>query len=560
MKIGYHVNRITRQVTNSIKQLRPTVVKTLDCNYDWLSEIKPYCGLIIYREYTPVQDLGKSVKEARQFGHDFARKLLSRQAVKDGLVDLVEGYNEVHIEDGDSSRHNLYDNFQDAFRSGLGGVVEPIAFNFGNGHMMGNIATSNYPLTCSGYTWFGFHEYDWPTMDRLHQQGLSEGNGGMWLALRYRRIMPDIIRKYGNNKKAIITEFGITQAAQPPRPDVGWKADPSLSEQEYIETIKWYGREIEKDGYVKGACLFATGATGDWETFESLDLMSKFIVNGNGQQPEPDPQPPINGGNEVTNDIVVVDNRPANDPSLSIVKRMSNWNDAVREMKVGVSKTYGYDACNDGEKYWRLAKVEVSVGPANYTVKLLSESGSPVPSILVFNNWPDASQMTGGSPNPPYFPNSDAGFTNSNGTIGFSFGGGNVVGPNGGPNNIWVSSDPPSAPNARRWSDCLTNLGWAGGTDHLTLHPTFVLTTKVPEVIAPPPGGDGNGSTGDVINRGDYIIVTGMTYTLPDGAKVHPVYWNPDAVVADDFTPIEGVTYKYGGKEYFAVGVISEGK
>ena len=545
-KIGFHVNRIDNSVLDKIISLKPRVVKVLDPNYDWLKKARPHCEFIIYREFVNYdeQNLGSNPSEARLLGISFADRVLRHEAVKDGLIDLCESYNELVITPNDNVTHSLYDSFQSGFYDRLReqSPCQPIAFNFGNGHFMGDTALKYYPLTCEKYMYFGFHEYDWPTMDRLHQEGVEAGNGGYWLAGRYKRIMPDIIDVYGS-KHAVITECGLTQAVHEGQDDVGYLAEPRIPDEDYIETMHWYDDLLKGDYYVKGSALFVVGATHDWETFESLPVIDEILNNDSGGIEPPPIDPPIGD-----NMINVIDERPPNDESLNAVPRLNTWEDVKRELKCDVSRAYGYDAANDGEYYWELTDVQVSVGPTIYKVTLKDgSSNSPVPSILIFNHWPDAEQITSGI-QPPYHPNADGGFTNTYGEIDFSFGGGNVIGPNGGPNDIWVSADPPSTPNARRWSDCLVRLGWHGATDHLTLWPTFTLKVKQDQTIPPvnPPG---------IIDKGDFIIVTSVVHTLSDGVTtVNPIYWNPDAEVPVEFTVIDNVYYTYNGKQYNAIG------
>ncbi|MCB0240511.1 MAG: hypothetical protein KDH08_18125, partial [Anaerolineae bacterium] len=90
------------------------------------------------------------------------------------------------------------------------------------------------------HTYLGFHEYDWPTMWRLHKENIEQKNeGGMWLTLRYRRVMADVRRVYGDKHRVLITECGMTQGVVG-RDDVGWRADPKVSEDDYWTSLMWY--------------------------------------------------------------------------------------------------------------------------------------------------------------------------------------------------------------------------------------------------------------------------------------------------------------------------------
>jgi hypothetical protein len=159
-----------------------------------------------------------------------------------------------------------------------------------------------YPGTLETYKYLGFHEYDWPTMDRLHQVGLNgpvethnrvpggegRGNDGMWRALRYRRVMNNGIRQqYGDKHTVIVTECGMTQAVwggtaldigpwakecTVARDIPGGVVSTPISVDDYWQSLLWYNSELMKDDFVLGACLFVTGAAGkvEWDTFEHL--------------------------------------------------------------------------------------------------------------------------------------------------------------------------------------------------------------------------------------------------------------------------------------------------
>jgi hypothetical protein len=174
--------------------------------------------------------------------------------------------------------------------------------NFATGNFRGQQFLDHFPGTLETYKVLGFHEYDWPRLDRLHNIGLSKGDdeqsrrdrlpqigatrgdGGMWLCLRYRRTMNEGIRqKYGNKHVCIITECGMTQGVQQGQ-DVGpWfrqntlprsypdsSAPSPLTLDDYWQSLLWYNSELLKDDYVIGACLFVVGAISPWESFEHL--------------------------------------------------------------------------------------------------------------------------------------------------------------------------------------------------------------------------------------------------------------------------------------------------
>ena len=184
---------------------------------------------------------------------------------------------------------------------------EPIAMNFGTGNMLGDDFLAHFSGTLETYTYLGFHEYDWPDIWRLHEENIREKNqGGMWLALRYRRIMNEVRKVYGNRHKAIITECGMTQGVLGGQ-DVGpWhpptvppqvldylnakNISPEVTEERYWKSLMWYNDELMKDGYAVAALLFVVGAIHPWESFEHLggivNRLEAFQVN---DRPPPEP-------------------------------------------------------------------------------------------------------------------------------------------------------------------------------------------------------------------------------------------------------------------------------
>ena len=166
--------------------------------------------------------------------------------------------------------------------------------NFATGNMLGKDFLDYFPGTLETHTYLGFHEYDWPTMWRLHKENIEQKNeGGMWLTLRYRRVMADVRRVYGNRHRVLITECGMTQGVVG-RDDVGWRADPKVSEGDYWTSLMWYNDHLMEDDFVDAALLFVVGATGGWpkwESFEHLGGIIDRLAALQTQQPVAPPKP-----------------------------------------------------------------------------------------------------------------------------------------------------------------------------------------------------------------------------------------------------------------------------
>jgi hypothetical protein len=486
-KLFAHANRWGNDVISYISELKPKVIKFLDPNAGNVQPIRDLIpdALLIYRKWKPSQPLGNSENEAHQLGIDFGQEIAAEEIIRRGLVDLVEGYNEVLGETAPAAEHQKFAKFQLGFQEGLGLTpVEPIAFNFGTGNMNADLIMEYYGEVLDNYQWLGFHEYDWPTMDRLHRQGLAEGNGGMWLTLRYRRIMEPIIKALGNHWSVVISECGMTQGVLGGL-DVGFSHPTNtihgqwgnyqtpISNEDYWQTLRWYSDELMKDDYVAGACMFVTGSLSPWESFEIIDRVTPKIKEF---------QQTVNGGNM---DIFVNDVRANDDNSLGLVPRIETFEELKQVFGLDVDTSLGGDVVTAGQRYWKLVGFEVRTGVAAFLTQIKDQTGNPADQILVYNHWPSAGQLPS-SPNPPYFPNGGAGFTDGNGVQGAPYSGGAVTGENGGPYYIWPSADPPGG--ARIASDMASRLGWIGGTDHLTANPIFQDTLK--GGTTPPPSGD----------------------------------------------------------------------
>lgn len=315
-KFGFHITGPRQDAFEAVFRLKPRVVKTLDFTVDVMKRIRQEIPdvFLIGRLFVHPQDFGQlsggHSRSARQRGVEMADRILRQEVNRDihhlngqPIFHAWESLNEVFPEWTDAETQKLYDEYQVAFGEKMRAAgFEPIAFNFGQGNGSGPQWLELYPGTLETYTYLGFHEYDWPTMDRLHKAGLSgpveiqnrvpggegRGNDGLWRCLRYRRIMNNGIRqKFGNKHTCVITECGMTQGVWGgPALDLGpWAKVNTISKdipeghmptpitvEDYWRSLLWYNSELMQDDYVMGACLFVTGASGkpEWETFEHL--------------------------------------------------------------------------------------------------------------------------------------------------------------------------------------------------------------------------------------------------------------------------------------------------
>jgi hypothetical protein len=337
-KYGFHANRTGDDILDAIKRIRPQVIKALDHNVDFWKSVRAILpdAFLIGRLAVPLEEQNRFVHDPAGTGRSFAERILRLEANRTTvngrrLFDAWESYNEVLPGHASPHQKQAYDEFQIAFAAPIKQAgFEPIAMNFGTGNMLGDDFLEYFPGTLETYTYLGFHEYDWPDMWWLHCHNIAEKDeGGMWLTLRYRRIMEKVRKVHGVRHTAIITECGMTQGVAGGQ-DVGpWHPptispseiqalnskprrypgcpegvpdDPvealapgrGISEERYWQSLLWYNHEIMKDDYVLTALLFVVGAVHPWESFEHLGGIVDRLEAFQETEPEkPEPEPPF---------------------------------------------------------------------------------------------------------------------------------------------------------------------------------------------------------------------------------------------------------------------------
>jgi hypothetical protein len=315
-KYGFHVNRTGNDVLDAIKRIRPRVIKALDHDVGFWTLVRSMLPdlLLIGRVAVPGSVQARFEQDPVGAGRSFAASVLSLEANRTSvqgrrLFDAWESFNEAVPGHASPDTKRAYDDFQVAFAAPIKQAgFEPIAMNFGTGNMLGDDFLAHFTGTLETYTYLGFHEYDWPDMWRLHEENIREKNqGGMWLALRYRRIMNEVRKVYGNRHRVIITECGMTQGVlggkdvgpwHPPTvpPDVldylaSKNISPQVTEERYWKSLMWYNEELMRDSYAVAALLFVVGAVHPWESFEHLggiiNRLEAFQVDdGDGLAPD----------------------------------------------------------------------------------------------------------------------------------------------------------------------------------------------------------------------------------------------------------------------------------
>jgi hypothetical protein len=315
-KYGFHVNRTGDDVLDAIECIRPRVIKALDHDVRFWTRVRSVIPdlFLIGRVVVPASFQERFMQDPAGTGSSFAESILSIEAnhtMAQGrpLFDAWESFNEAVPGHASPDTKRAYDTFQVAFAAPIKQAgFEPIAMNFGTGNMLGDDFLTYFTGTLETYTYLGFHEYDWPDMWRLHEENIREKDeGGMWLTLRYRRVMNEVKKVYGDRHRVLITECGMTQGVlggmdvgpwSPPTvppPVLDYLASKNIStdvtDERYWNSLLWYNDELMKDDYVDAAMLFVIGAIHPWGSFEHLgsivDRLEAFQTeDGNGPNPD----------------------------------------------------------------------------------------------------------------------------------------------------------------------------------------------------------------------------------------------------------------------------------
>lgn len=262
MKLGVHTQVLDGPLEDYLAVARPSFWKSLTHDPQTYARILARVpGLrIVARLPIPIDGWEQNPVAA---GERFAERCLSQEVTRQNLIWAWEVPNETL---GDSTNFRLWDLFQDSFRNTLvaSSHCEAIAFCAGEGNLDEQTA-SHFPLTTSKYRYYGFHEYDWPTLSKSHLEGIAAGNGGCWRALRYRRVMKGVLA-VRPDALALVTECGLTQAVYG-GPDLGYLTAKN-PDQYWGEDLDWYDSEIEQDSFLLAALVFQFGGDSAWPTFE----------------------------------------------------------------------------------------------------------------------------------------------------------------------------------------------------------------------------------------------------------------------------------------------------
>jgi hypothetical protein len=302
-KLGLHANRSSQPLVPFVRDAKPRIVKFLDHDLGTIQAVHAASPgtLLIGRLFTNDQRF----QNPKQDAANFVAKILPYADRLRGLYEAWESYNEMNPATVDEAKRLNEFHVEFANQMHAHGL-KTIAYNFSTGTPELDM-WQYYADGAAASDYLGLHEYDAPRMDTLHQKSIAEGKGGMWLALRYRRAraaLPPNARK-----PIIITECGVDGgvANEYKQDEEGRRVKkqgykdfrPEHPTSDYMAQLTWYDDELNKDGYLVGACLFCFGQENPrWETFdlanddEARPALVKVMTRTMVAPPQPPPPPP----------------------------------------------------------------------------------------------------------------------------------------------------------------------------------------------------------------------------------------------------------------------------
>jgi len=297
-KLGLFVTRAEGQINTCIQVGKPALVKTLNLDPNMARFIKENSPttIVVGRIVLGQLDLDA---DPIPLAHEAAAKLLevALEPTRFQYFDAWEAYNEP-VADTPDKMKRLADFEAERTRLLAEQGVRSVVGNFAAGHPPLELWEHFTPAldAVRGYGgYLGLHEYSAPIMQwafgsMQSTPGIDEGDEG-WLTMRYRKAYRHHLGPMGyGDTPLLITECGVdgTVTDRPgPAEAKGWRdfqdywISNGLREDTpgvYMDQLIWYDGELHKDDYVKGAAIFAAGASQGWESFEILGRTIELLT------------------------------------------------------------------------------------------------------------------------------------------------------------------------------------------------------------------------------------------------------------------------------------------
>jgi len=450
-KCGFHVQQTSNELRQAIEAVQPTLIVSLAHDRDFWRAVKTDFGetFLIGRLFEIREGFSPDWREVdpRLWADECASLAMCYDAwITRNEPDGID--NQVTAED--AKRH---DEWCVKFRErALELGFEAVGPNIAAGNLHGGDIVKWLPNLCKTFKYVARHEYSaramWdqaPALERSPNE-VPQTDGeerGWWYTLTYRGWKRAICESYPWREgqfQVVISEGGVAygvipdEQGQPKYGDVGWQTD--MSEEQYVESLKWYTERANEDDYCLGWAAFMVGAADPkWNSFETLHLwpvLARF--------PETEPEPlPENGGNGMK-----VYNMEGKELGESAAVDLLAKYGAAFSLPTGLK---------DGDYYYAVTKVWEKTGHASFVASVRDRNGQPVvnpdeqldPSkahrAFWWRNMGEANDIAA-----PYATDreteADLGGLDANGTGGSGFGTGAYTGeyesPEDGPHRAWI--------------------------------------------------------------------------------------------------------------------------
>jgi hypothetical protein len=300
-KLGLFVTRADGQIDTLIRLGKPALIKTLNLDPNFARYIKEQSPttIVVGRIVLGQLDL---TADPIPLARDAAGKLLefALEPTRLQYFDAWEGYNEPVADTVDKMQH-LADHEAERTRLLAEQGVRSVVGNFAAGHPpleLWQYFTPALDAVRAHGGYLGVHEYSAPIMQwsfgaLQSTPGANEGDEG-WLTVRYRKAYRHYLGPLGyGDIPLLITECGVdgTVGGHPgPAEAKGWRDFEAFwlsnglrsdTPGVYIDQLIWYDGELYQDNYVKGAAIFAAGASQGWDSYEilgrTIELLTQYL-------------------------------------------------------------------------------------------------------------------------------------------------------------------------------------------------------------------------------------------------------------------------------------------
>ncbi len=282
-KLGIYVINCGDLAVAWFERAKPVLAVSMDHNPDYWRQVKAVSpGTFVLGRY--YVDEGEQRFDSPGADADWFFGLVRPHALRmHALYDAWMGYNEPKVSHVDAAiRLSQWTVRFAELMHALGTKVAAYAFGEGNPEpelwwvLAKGLADSDY--LC-------LHEYDAPDMRRTET----------WRCLRYRRALAALPAEL-RDKPIVIGECGIDGGVDGVwRPREGWRKFGDAAH--YMESLKWYDAELQKDAQVLGAAVFAARwdqGQGSYDVADLAELRDYIAMGGPAPTPpQPAPEPTL---------------------------------------------------------------------------------------------------------------------------------------------------------------------------------------------------------------------------------------------------------------------------